>query len=105
MMRARGELLARLRIRTCQNRVHDGRDSQDNDLRCAPKRRNEPEQSMAPQGAMHAIMKIWRMMCTHGGRARPMGASERRAAALLSLQHHADAEAPAAGASPALDCD
>ena len=57
---------------------------------------------MAPQGAMHAIMKIWRMMYTHGGRARPMGASERRAAALLSLQHHADAEAPAAGASPAL---
>ena len=57
---------------------------------------------MAPQGAMHAIMKIWRMMYTHGGRARPMGASERRAAALLSLQHHADAEAPGAGASPAL---
>ena len=62
MMRTRGELLARLRIRTCQNRVHDGRDSQDNDLRCAPKRRDEPEQSMAPQGAkMHAIMKIWHL--------------------------------------------
>ena len=60
---------------------------------------------MAPQGAMHAIMKIWRMMYTHGGRARPMGASERRAAALLSLQHHAVAEAPAAGQGEAEEAD